>query len=1782
MKLRPGRQQGAAIGLVTNLNDPEQFGRIQVRLPGVDDEVQSWWARIAATQGGGSRGNFIRPEVGDEVLIMFEQGEANQPVVVGVLWNGQDAPPGPGNADGKNDAKWIQTRSGHQFTFNDGDDGGFIDFHDAKQKLHTKFDVPGKHITWTADDGFIRIEAPKGKVRFECTTFNLKSSEKTDVQVTNGHSVKVTGSRSTTVKTGSLTQAAGASIGITTPNLSVSAQVLTASVGGAGVNVGKVDATVKPKLSVEYKGPVTRTVGQMSLKVDNYYQTNEGNPSGPLTINGANLKVDSKGALLFQGGAGVTLTAGMARFKGGQLNLAKDGGQGKGPAPGGSVNLLGGLLLLNPSAITMPATKFLDTMMSADFHTTGPGVAVPPLPPIPLFPYMGSGPLLLGFKTDVLVNFMPAMGGGSVAVGMHVPPMPPPPWVPIPLTFRGMAVAGITALLMAPLNAALESVRGAIAANKASESKDPVERVGGSGQNNPHFFKRMADILMTSDTVIALVAAMLPFPLFNGSIGIAAPSVQVGGAPAGLTMLPFSLGCSDIPIMPNANVMGFSNVLVGVDLASVAEQFLWQSIKSAAGWLVAKGVNKAAEPSSNSVESTPPADLDNQTRPLQRQNPPDQATTTGDPVDVVSGARVDADVDVSLPGPLPLVLTRQHNSVAAACRLGGALGHGWRLNHETFLTVHRAETLDAKPNSPLLNPELERLRAAASLRMNAGAEDVERFARGYWAWHTPDLRMVRLPLLAEDGDWYFDPVNRVEFCKVGTDTYDITDAGGRVWRFAGSADGAAAWLVRCSDGLGNAWYVDRHEDGTAERIVDGAGRVVALDHKVSKYGGLPARRLHAIRLETVDGDPFPQVLRSYRYDALGRMVATAGADGVETTYSYDEDDRVTRRGEPDGYAWFWHYDMLGRVTETYGDDLRYRFHFDYQPAAFQTVVKDHRDRLTRYTYDPVTSRVSAVLDPEGGMRTWVFDANGNETESVDADGRTVARAYDDRGRLVEETNPGGGVSTWRYDHRGWLMEHTDAGGATTRWRRDARGNAIQVRHPDGTETLTRFDDVGRPVAGVGRDGVERAWTWDRRGQCVAATVGKRTTAYTYDHLGRCTSITAPDGAVTRAEFDAAGRLKRLKPALGLPVDLRYDAAGRALSSERRGEVDTTRHDGVGRIVERRSAGGRVLKTTFGLDDRPEAHEDHRGVQWRYQRDANDAVVVHAYDHITEHYTRDAAGEIVAVRAADGGERRYTPSLFEGLQGKVEASDGTEQVFLRDPAGRPVEITERAATEGPWGDSAPAVVKLVRDAAGRVVDEVGPHGHVRRKFTRDRLTSLSFDGARVQIERAPDGAVTAVNTPWGAVAVGQGGWYTLPGGATVHQAQLGYSARRADGVEVARHEITDGGEPGGRLRHERQVLLGEALERRYRLDADGVPQDATDLSGQPLAQRLSLRGHRVATDAGRVVDYDRRGRVTARPTDAGLQRHRYDELNRLTEVERGDGAVVSYRYDAFGRLIERLVDPVTGTGEHTTLMWSGDRLVGWRTPERTQRYVYLEPGDLAPTLLVDETAAGTTLYGVLVDDRGAVTALMDGQGDVAWMADYTAYGEANVRVAKVPQLLRFPGQWACAHTDQVYNRFRWYVPAWGRYLTPDPLGIEGGRDGFAYGDGDPFGHVDMLGLSCTPTPDASATPPVDGGGTPTTQPRAPGDTPGAGQGRGKNNLRPDPSAEGPHTTIKRDADGNVTGHAEWTPNDRNPTGFDQVKRVDTQHANPHEHNGVPTPHVHEGRDVRPARPDELPR
>ncbi len=121
-----GFVKSVAIALVTQNQDPEGLCRIKVRYPWHSDSAESYWARLAVPMAGKDRGMVFLPEVGDEVLVVFEREDMRFPFVLGGLWNGKDKPH-ESNSSGKNDIRAIKTRKGHTLLFDDNSSKGRIE-----------------------------------------------------------------------------------------------------------------------------------------------------------------------------------------------------------------------------------------------------------------------------------------------------------------------------------------------------------------------------------------------------------------------------------------------------------------------------------------------------------------------------------------------------------------------------------------------------------------------------------------------------------------------------------------------------------------------------------------------------------------------------------------------------------------------------------------------------------------------------------------------------------------------------------------------------------------------------------------------------------------------------------------------------------------------------------------------------------------------------------------------------------------------------------------------------------------------------------------------------------------------------------------------------------------------------------------------------------------------------------------------------------------------------------------------------------------------------------------------------------------------------------------------------------------------------------------------------------------------------------------------------------------------------------------------------------------------
>ncbi|MBK3493252.1 RHS repeat-associated core domain-containing protein, partial [Pseudomonas sp. MF2857] len=224
----------------------------------------------------------------------------------------------------------------------------------------------------------------------------------------------------------------------------------------------------------------------------------------------------------------------------------------------------------------------------------------------------------------------------------------------------------------------------------------------------------------------------------------------------------------------------------------------------------------------------------------------------------------------------------------------------------------------------------------------------------------------------------------------------------------------------------------------------------------------------------------------------------------------------------------------------------------------------------------------------------------------------------------------------------------------------------------------------------------------------------------------------------------------------------------------------------------------------------------------------------------------------------------------------------------------------------------------------------------------------------------------------------------------------------------------------------------------------------------------VAANRLMIQGDRHYDYDAFGNLIRERRGKGQQlvtEYRYDCQHRLIGITKPNGETASYRYDPFGRRVSKTVE-----GKTTEFFWQGDKLIAEHHAERHRSYLY-EPDSFRPLALLEGFGPKETKpYHYQLDHLGTPQELTDTEGEIVWSAHYRAYGQiARLDVGKVDNPLRFQGQYFDAESGLHYNRHRYYNPDIGRYLTPDPVKLAGGINGYQYVP-NPTGWVDPLGLS----------------------------------------------------------------------------------------------------------------------
>ncbi|QLI83208.1 RHS domain-containing protein [Chitinibacter fontanus] len=139
----------------------------------------------------------------------------------------------------------------------------------------------------------------------------------------------------------------------------------------------------------------------------------------------------------------------------------------------------------------------------------------------------------------------------------------------------------------------------------------------------------------------------------------------------------------------------------------------------------------------------------------------------------------------------------------------------------------------------------------------------------------------------------------------------------------------------------------------------------------------------------------------------------------------------------------------------------------------------------------------------------------------------------------------------------------------------------------------------------------------------------------------------------------------------------------------------------------------------------------------------------------------------------------------------------------------------------------------------------------------------------------------------------------------------------------------------------------------------------------------------------------------------------------------------------------------------------------QTAEQTRHYLF-EAGSFVPLAQVVEKDGGSNTAYYYVDHLGTPQLFTGADGEVAWSAEYKAWGAAKAvnsqaaNSAGIDNPIRFQGQYFDAESGLHYNRHRYYDPEIGRFISSDPIGLLGGLNTHAYAP-NPVEWIDPLGL-----------------------------------------------------------------------------------------------------------------------
>jgi RHS repeat-associated protein len=717
----------------------------------------------------------------------------------------------------------------------------------------------------------------------------------------------------------------------------------------------------------------------------------------------------------------------------------------------------------------------------------------------------------------------------------------------------------------------------------------------------------------------------------------------------------------------------------------------------------------------------------------------------------------------------------------------------------------------------------------------------------------------------------------------------------------------------------------------------------------------------------------------YEYDSSGDLTEVAQG-GLTTTYAYYAHGEVKSELDPLGLNTTYSYSSgsASPTTVTLVGSGYPPMTYSYNSSTgLVTSASDLDGYTTHYYYDAV-GRLKEVVPPIGPSTTYQYV--GTSYTIITRGLNTTYAYFDGFGRMTESC-PQNGCTYYAYNYLGETAQVQDSQ-ATYTYTYDSLGREIAATYPGEPGVAIAYHDATNTETVTDQSGNRTTYAYDWSGRLTGVSepsaTGYHSTTYTYNALGSVASVKDPDGDTTKYAYDSLGRLASVSLANGAQTSYAYD------------------YDGAGVIVSQTNFNGTITTYTYNDLDRLTyiAYPDGGYVSMSYDGDGNPTKVTNQYATVSRTY--DPLGDILSETektfnstlgglAPEGLTTTYSYDSNESLQ-SLTYPDGVE--LRMQPSSSNPPLPGSMEVNGP--NSCFGSITVEYTPENEVSSVRYPSGEtVSYGYSDDRLTSVTDTTAGVSL--------TYVYGKNGNVK-------SLMDGTATETIQYDQQDR-----------LTSASGPWG--------------SQSYTYDAAGNILTLTNSSAKGSKSKTTYAYNDVnelTSVNGSSVTYNSNGDMTS----DGVWTYTYNAAGEMTQAYRSGKLVQTNYYDGLGRRVAQ-----TGAeGKMILYAYSGAQLLyeDNSTSGTHVDHIYVGGDQVA------ETVNGAMYY-VIPDGLGSTILVKPQSGGAIFSTKYFPYGKGFQVSSQPPkQTLRYVGQAYDPATGLYYMGARFYSPALGRFISPDPF------------------------------------------------------------------------------------------------------------------------------------------------